>query len=108
MLQLIDLPTVKILKTIEGFKNKVRCVEVSNDGKFVATGGENGEILVYGTNSGNEFAKLEGHRKNVMGLAWSPDDKQLAAASRDIVRQVRVWTVADGKLTVKIKCKTSV
>jgi len=107
MLLLIDLPTVKILKTIEGFKNKVRCLEISNDGKFVATGGDCGDVLVYGTNTGNEFANLKGHRKNVMGLAWSPDDKQLAAVSRDQVIQVRVWTVADGKLMVKIKCKTS-
>lgn len=106
ILQLIDLQSLKILHTVEGFKNKVICLEISNDGRFVATGGERGEIFVYGTNTGNEFAKLEGHRKNVMGLAWSPDDRQLAAASQDRIRQVRVWTVADGKLMVKIKCKT--
>jgi len=105
-LWLIDLTGLKVVHKIEGFNKKVVCVETSNDGKFVATGGEDGEVRVFGTQSGNEFAKLEGHRKKVMGLAWSPDDKQLAAASQDRIRQVRVWSVVDGKLMVKIKCKT--
>jgi len=105
-LWLIDLTSLKIIHKIGGFDNKVVCMKISNDGKFVATGGENGEVLIYGTKSGNEFNKLEGHRKKVTGVAWSPDDKQLAACSQDRIRQVRVWNVVEGKLMVKIKCKT--
>jgi len=105
-LQLIDLMSLKVVHRIEGFKKKVICMEISHDGKFVATGGEGGEICVFLTQSGNEYTRLEGHRKNVMGLAWSPNDKQLAAASQDRIRQVRVWNVAEAKLMVKIKCKS--
>jgi len=103
---LIDLKENKLLHKFGGLENKVACIAISPDGSHVATGGESGEVVVFGIKSGNLKTKLEGHRKNVMGICWSPDSKKVAAASQDRVRQVRVWDVFEGKLLSKIKCKT--
>jgi WD40 repeat protein/transcriptional regulator with XRE-family HTH domain len=56
-------------------------VEWSPDGKYLASSGEGGVILVWNANDYSLCARLEGHRGLVAALAWTADGTRLASGS---------------------------
>jgi WD40 repeat protein len=50
-------------------------------------------IKVWDALTGQETLTLRGHREKVTSLAWSPDGKRLASASKDLA--IEVWDTAD-------------
>lgn len=75
-------------------------IAFSPDGRFLAaanwgrTAGENA-VYVWRSDSGDQVAKLEGHRDHVWAIAFSPDGRVLATG--DVSGAVRFWTVGDWK-----------
>lgn len=63
----------------------------SPGGHQIATAGEQGVIRFWDT-SGKLVNKLEGHKKNIVCLAFHPGGKRLATGSAD--KTVRVWDMA--------------
>lgn len=69
----------------------VSCVAVSPDGRWVAAGGYDDEIVVYDKESLNPVATLSGHTHDLRALAFSPDSRMLATGGRDKI--IRLWNV---------------
>jgi WD40 repeat protein len=67
----------------------------SPDGKQLFAGGCTSDIQVWSIPSGQEQARLLGHRGPVRDLAISPDGKTLASMGAD--RSIRLWHVATGQ-----------
>lgn len=86
----------------------VNCVRWSNDGRFLASGGDDKIIIIWklisskmgGHSVNSVFEKnnleiwksvcmLRGHDGDVLDLAWSPEDTYLATCSID--NTVKVW-----------------
>ncbi|MCP3798314.1 hypothetical protein NLX83_03490 [Allokutzneria sp. A3M-2-11 16] len=63
----------------------------SPDGRFIATGHLQGEVLISEVASGRVIARLRGHRHGVRALAWRPDGAELASGSGS--GEVIVWDV---------------
>jgi WD40 repeat protein len=92
----------------EGHLEGIFGVAFSPDGKHLASGGDEGEIVIWDTATWREVRKLEadpsgskGHREDVWGLGFSPDSRLLASASHD--ETVRIWEVDTGKPRLVLK-----
>lgn len=60
---------------------RLRRVEWSADGKYLASSGEGRVIIIWDAGNYSSRATLEGHRGMVTALAWSPDRTRLASGS---------------------------
>src|SRR5439155_23081617 len=66
----------------------IQCVAFSPDGKYCATGGQDTQIMVWETATGNLRGTITGHRHWVTALYFVPGDR-LVSISQD--RFVRIW-----------------
>ena len=63
----------------------------SPDGEVLASGQNDGSVLLWDVASGQVAARLDGHGRGVRSLAFTPDARVLATASADST--VRLWDV---------------
>jgi WD40 repeat protein/serine/threonine protein kinase len=61
------------------------------DGRYLATGKQDGAVQVWDAKTGQEVATLGSHKREVRGVVFSPDHKHLASVSGDGV--VNLWDV---------------
>jgi WD40 repeat protein/serine/threonine protein kinase len=75
-----------------------RTVAFSPDGRTLAFGGKGGPVTLLAAGQKDVVRRMEGHTAEVLAVRFSPDGRRLASASND--RDVRVWSVADGRCLV--------
>jgi WD40 repeat protein len=99
-----DPPMNPQLRTIvaDGHVEGIFCVAFSPDGTRLASGGDEGEIVLWDTAAWKPLRRLAadpngrtGHREDVWGVAFSPDGRRLASAGHD--ETVRIWDVETGR-----------
>jgi eukaryotic-like serine/threonine-protein kinase len=66
-------------------------VGYSGDGRFLATGDDEGRVVVREAGSGNLVRSFLAHPGYVWALALSPDGRRLATGSRDSDEGVKIW-----------------
>jgi WD40 repeat protein len=76
-------------------KASVNDVAFSPDGRYLASGGADGVIVVRNARSGEKIHSLAGHRDEVESVTFSPDSRYLASGSLD--HTARVWDLATGR-----------
>src|SRR6266568_3225111 len=70
-------------------------VAFSTDGRFLATGDNNGDIRLWSLENGQPLLTFIGHTNWVRTLAFSPDGAYLASGGDD--QTVRLWNVETGQ-----------
>ncbi|KAG8146294.1 putative Protein HIRA protein [Naja naja] len=87
----------------------VNCVRWSNNGIYLASGGDDKLIMVWKraacvsvlrSHSGEILATLKGHSGLVKGLTWDPVGKYIASQADD--RSLKVWRTMDWQLETSI------
>lgn len=61
----------------------------SPDGRFLVGGDKSGDVLLWETHTGAEFAKLSGHLKPLITATLSPDGRYLLTSAHDY--SLRLW-----------------
>jgi WD40 repeat protein len=73
----------------------VTALAFSPDGKALAVGCGDAQLLLFNAADGKFLRAVPGHTSAVTGLAFHPSGTVLASASKD--RTVRLWSVANGQ-----------
>lgn len=91
--------------------SSVLAVRFSNNGRFLASSGDDGAVCIYtkdkksaaatgnlAEHSAEHWSRIKlcrGHGLDVVGLAWAPDDSHLVSCSLDSETPIIVWKLTD-------------
>lgn len=79
----------------EEFKTGASCVDLSNDGATIASGGESGLVLLIDAGNGKLLRKWSGHKAGVQCVRFSPVGRILATCDRE--KSIRLWAADTGR-----------
>lgn len=91
----LDRPTVRVLK---GHTGRVRLPTFSSDGSRFATFGDDNKIRLWNLITGKLIRVIDGYNADTLSLAFSSDNKLLAAGSGYSDKLVRIWQIDTGRL----------
>ena len=80
--------------TLHGFERRGR--QQTTDTCVIATASDDHAAAVYNINTGIRLQKLTGHSKEVLQVAFAPNGKHIATASKDAC--IGIWNAVDGAL----------
>ncbi len=85
-------------------RNAVQTVQFSRNGKYLACGALNGNILMFRTSDFKLLYTLRGHKARITSIAFNPDGKSLVSGSYD--GQVVLWNLSDPSQPVTMNDNT--
>lgn len=77
-----------------GVRSAAKTVAASPDGRWVASGGGDSDVLLFDARTFQEVRRLTRHRDSITNVAFSPDGRWVASSGFD--RAARLWRLDDG------------
>ncbi|KAG2113754.1 uncharacterized protein F5147DRAFT_834759 [Suillus discolor] len=107
-LRLWDLETGVVLKKMEAHSSRVWALTISRDGKIIASGDSNGEVIAWHGETGKSITKpIKAHFKVITSVDFSLDGMVLATGSWDYT--VKFWSTKTWQMQGdRIKCDDEV
>lgn len=100
---LYDSHTCKVVRSLQVDSTRVGTIAWNSRFRNIAMGTRNGSICTHDTRVRDPvISRLTGHRHEVCGLKWSPDQAQLASGGND--NKLMIWDAMD---TSSALCKFS-
>jgi WD40 repeat protein len=78
-------------RILEGSAAPINTIAISPDGKYLASGSADAEIVLWNIEDGEIICSLVGHHDEIVSLAFSSDSSILASGSKDA--KVILWHV---------------
>lgn len=104
---LIIFPIVAAVAQIKPEKNLatkgqfIYCLAFSNDGNYVASAGDNKEVIIHKTGTYEELVRLKGLKDIPLALCFSHNGKLIAAGGKD--NKITIWDFATKQIIATIK-----
>lgn len=92
----LDLTEGKVLHTLKGHANQVRCVHLSRDGKRAVTGAEDKNVIVWNAETGEKVRTLTDEGVNYAEGVQASADGKVVIANTSLL--LSVWDGETGKL----------
>nr|MCH9741287.1 caspase family protein [Campylobacterota bacterium] len=99
-----DAKTLKNLGGIESKNDKIFAIAISNDGQYLATGGDDGYVEIWNLNSYQLLHRMKNSSDDTFALAFSSDNSKLASAGESEV--VDIWNVNAGQQIAQLEGHT--
>jgi WD40 repeat protein len=96
----------KSAKSLKGHTSAIEYMDLSKDGKFLATASDDNTVLIWNLAEGKVTQTIKGHTDGVNSVSFSPDAKQVVTTSHD--KTVRVWEVEGAKEVAVFKVEREV
>jgi WD40 repeat protein len=93
-IRLWDAQSGRELRVLQGTA-LMNSVAFSKDGRWLAVGGDDQQVIIWDASSGQERHRLSGHTQTVLAVAFSPDGRVLASVQSG--GKVLLWNAEDGK-----------
>ncbi|MEM6613830.1 MAG: NB-ARC domain-containing protein, partial [Cyanobacteria bacterium P01_C01_bin.72] len=93
-IQLWDVETATLIKTIEGHEQNLVCIVWHPTKSLIASGSLDGTIRIWDSLT-EECLQILPHDNYVWSIAWSHNGQMLASASHDL--NAKIWDTATGK-----------
>jgi len=74
----------------------VRVIAISDDGRYLASGGISKDVKIWEANSGKNIHTLKGHTSEITAIDFSPNNLILLTGSLD--NSIKLWNINSGKL----------
>lgn len=95
----------RLLTVLEGHANWISTVRFSPDGRYLASAGADGALIMWNAQDFTIRGRMHGHQGTILCLAFSPDSKRLVSGGMD--KTARVWdSLTGGALMVLERIKT--
>jgi Caspase domain/WD domain, G-beta repeat len=95
-IQVWDVGTKTLLRTLEGHNGRIRSLATNPEGTLLASGSRDKTIKLWQFSTGKLLRTLEGHQGTVQSVGFVPKQQLLASGSED--GTIRLWNTATGKL----------
>ncbi len=92
MVQVWDVRSRELVRSITGFERTVMCLAFSPDGKRLAGGTQDGQVWVWSVESGRPTQLIEVGSRGIRSVAFSPDGQRLVTVANNA--PVAIWDVA--------------
>ena len=96
-------PLAVLEHKLTGHNGWVKCVAISPDGNWAASGSDDKTIKIWDLKTGKCRATLKKHTDRVSAVAITPDGKQILSASDN---SIRIWDAGSGRELAKLKGHT--
>jgi WD40 repeat protein len=78
-----------------GHEQAVHALAMSTHGDRLASGSDDGQIILWDPLTGNDVQTLSGHSGGIISLAFSADGKLLLSGDRE--QKIRLWNIETGR-----------
>jgi RNA polymerase sigma factor (sigma-70 family) len=96
VIDLWDIVTGQKLHRLEGHLGKVASIDLSPDGRTLASGSwQDPNLRLWDTATGKQVRQIAAHPEDVLSVAFAPDGKTLASAGNST--EIRFWDPATGQ-----------
>lgn len=103
-ISILDFTTGGRNRSLSGHSNRIRALDISNDGLTIVTGSDDRTVRLWNTNTWKQIRAMSGHGGGVNSVAASNATGRIISAADD--NDIRIWDGRDGSLLHTLKGHT--
>ncbi len=100
-LRIWDIVEGKEIQRINAHNKSIWCIDISNDGKYIATASKDKNIKIWDSKSLKKVVSLSEHFDDIYSIRFTPDGEKIISRSRD--NTIKIWDFKKEEIIAEIK-----